>query len=253
MEEKIRNTHAFKAESYDTGRPHYPMAFFEYLYNEIGLNSNSIIADIGAGTGKITREFLKRGNKVFAVEPDKDMIRVLKNNLSQFTNCTTIESIAEDTNILDKSVDFIFCGNSYHWFNRNKVVHEFNRIIKNNNGRFNIIITTLGANHYDYSDEYHEVVCKYFRPVLGRKSNTDSPFINDSAEKKIFEFVVYQGYDEFINGALSGSFSPTPDDDCFEEYCKAMKQIFENYNKNGKLETPFILTCMFGRTKNLVM
>jgi len=63
------------------------------------INPNSVIADIGAGTGKITKRFLEKGNKVFAVEPDKDMMRVLKNNLSKFSNLELIPT--ENTDILN--------------------------------------------------------------------------------------------------------------------------------------------------------
>ena len=68
------NTHSNKAESYNIGRPNYPKSFFDYLYGDIDLSDKAIILDAGAGTGKVTKEFLKRGNSVYAIEPDKDMM-----------------------------------------------------------------------------------------------------------------------------------------------------------------------------------
>lgn len=63
------NTHVGKAESYNLGRPAYPDAFYDYLYGEFGLSAKAVVADIGAGPGKVSRPRLghvpKRGTFVF--------------------------------------------------------------------------------------------------------------------------------------------------------------------------------------------
>lgn len=226
-----KNTHANKAESYNIGRPDYPEVFYEYLYKEIGLTENTIIADIGAGTGKITKGFLERGNKVFAVEPDKDMIKILKNNLSQFPNCISIESTAESTEISANSVDLIFCGNSYHWFDRDKVIPEFKRILKNDTHQSNIVITSF---------------------VPYQAANTPSPFKRDTFAEKTFEYIVYNSFNEYLHGSLSSSAAPIPEDDNFEEYCESLKHSFEKYSIDGKIEVQFKLYCITGNVGNLI-
>ena len=67
-------------------RPSYPQAFIEYLYSDVGINKDSIIADIGSGTGILTKQLLEVGNKVLAVEPSDGMRLVAEvdlKNLSQ--------------------------------------------------------------------------------------------------------------------------------------------------------------------------
>ena len=81
---ECRNTHAGKAENYDLGRPEHPEAFYDWLYGGFGLRPNAVIADIGAGTGKIARGFLERGGRVYAVEPDDDMRRIARERLRCF-------------------------------------------------------------------------------------------------------------------------------------------------------------------------
>jgi len=95
----MQNTHANKAQSYDLGRPDYPVAFYDWLYGAFGLSRNAVIADIGAGTGKITKGFLERDNRVYAVEPDENMQRILASKLSSFSNCTVLGNCAENTGI----------------------------------------------------------------------------------------------------------------------------------------------------------
>lgn len=128
MDSKIKDSHALKSESYDIGRPIYPKAFYEFLYNEVGFEQNSVIADVGAGTGKVTRGFLDYGSKVYAIEPDNDMLKILKDKIGHYTNCIPLANTAENTCIESNIIDFIFCGNSYHWFERSKVIPEFKRI-----------------------------------------------------------------------------------------------------------------------------
>ena len=226
-----KNTHANKAESYDIGRPCYPNEFYEYLYGQWGLTKNTVIADMGAGTGKVTKGFLERGNRVYAVEPDKDMMRRLKNNLANFPDCIHIESTAENTEIPAASIDIIFCGNSYHWFDKGMVIPEFKRVLRNAGSKFNIVITSLGQWMADMA----------------------SPFENGKYIEKTFEYTVYNELHEYLHGNLSASWAPTPEDDNFHEYCESLKQSFDENSIDGKIEVRFKLFCMIGNVENLIL
>ena len=43
-------------------RPRYPEAVLEFLQDELGLTTKSVIADVGSGTGLLAELFLKNGN-----------------------------------------------------------------------------------------------------------------------------------------------------------------------------------------------
>ena len=45
---------------YSQYRPDYPMEFIDYLYYDVGIYKNSIIADIGSGTGILTKQLLEK-------------------------------------------------------------------------------------------------------------------------------------------------------------------------------------------------
>ncbi len=62
-----------RAENYLKFRPRYPKEVIETLRVECGLFPSSRIADIGSGTGALTELFLQNGNRVFAVEPNRQM------------------------------------------------------------------------------------------------------------------------------------------------------------------------------------
>ncbi|MCL2408727.1 MAG: class I SAM-dependent methyltransferase [Oscillospiraceae bacterium] len=247
---KQNNTHAHKAESYHIGRPDYPEAFFDYLYNEVSLPHDSIIADVGAGTGKNTKKFLEKSSKVFAVEPDKDMMKMLRSNLSQFPDCLFVGRTAEDTGIPAGSVDLIFCGNSYMWFDRSVVVPEFKRIIRADNHQ-NIVIARLGPGEDVYAGELIEIDKKFSKPVSGRPPNNSPPFQHDIFVNKVFDYTLYQDFNEFLHGCLSASSAPNTEDDIFEDYVTSLRQLFEKYSNEGKLETRFKLFVVVGCVDNL--
>ena len=56
-----------KAEIYNKYRSNYPNQCIEDIIKVIN-NKNIIIADIGAGTGKLTEQFLRKGIKVIAIK-----------------------------------------------------------------------------------------------------------------------------------------------------------------------------------------
>ena len=64
-----------RVDNYVRYRPSYPPEVLALLKAECGLTPDSVIADIGSGTGILTRIFLENGNRVFGVEPNPEMRR----------------------------------------------------------------------------------------------------------------------------------------------------------------------------------
>jgi SAM-dependent methyltransferase len=60
-----------RVADYARYRPGYPAAVLEILSKECVLSPDHIVADIGSGTGLLSELFLKNGNRVFGVEPNR--------------------------------------------------------------------------------------------------------------------------------------------------------------------------------------
>lgn len=91
-----------------------------------------VIADVGAGTGKLTENLVNLQCPVhgFAVEPN-DAMR--EEGVKLFGNSTKIiwkEGSAESTGLEDSSVDWVLMGSSFHWTDAPKAMKEFYRILK---------------------------------------------------------------------------------------------------------------------------
>lgn len=123
------------AKLYDL-MPPISAELLNYLFKNV-IRENDILADIGCGTGRLTKELLKNGNIVYAVDPDEDMLDLCKSNLHKNKNIIFVNGSDNKTNLEDKSVDFILVSQSLHRFDLESFKKECNRILKNKN---NIVV-----------------------------------------------------------------------------------------------------------------
>jgi SAM-dependent methyltransferase len=96
------------AEAYARTRPPYPRAAVERAAVELGLGADATVLDLAAGTGNLTRTLREVFASVVAVEPDVEM-RV------QFEG-DVLPGTAEEIPLADGSVDAVFVGEAFHWF-----------------------------------------------------------------------------------------------------------------------------------------
>src|SRR5215472_11019517 len=104
-----------RVENYTKYRPSYPQQVLQLLSNECGLTADSVIADVGSGTGIMTRLFLENGNQVFAVEPNREMRHEAERNLASYARFTSVDATAEVTTLPDASADFVVAAQAFHW------------------------------------------------------------------------------------------------------------------------------------------
>jgi SAM-dependent methyltransferase len=117
-------------ENYVRFRPGYPIDLLDFMKHETRLSPQSVIADIGAGTGKLTELFLKNGNPTFAVEPNADMRAAAERLYEDFSNLHSLNGTAEATNLPDQSADFVVAAQAFHWFDQVAARQEFLRILR---------------------------------------------------------------------------------------------------------------------------
>ncbi|HEX2945606.1 MAG TPA: methyltransferase domain-containing protein [Clostridia bacterium] len=240
-----------KAENYEKGRPEYPPEFIAYLYNDLGISKSDVIADIGSRTGKMSKLFLEKGNRVFCVEPNRDMRNLSNDRLNHYKHYVSVPKPAEDTGIKSNSIDYIVCGNTYDYFDRHLAKPEFKRILKKDG---KVIVTYYGPD-LEYSSELAELNSKYAlknTSALPQKNRDFSDiFRKDRFVEKIFEHTFFESYDDFIAGCMSFSGAPKPKDENYNLYCDGLKNIFDNFKTNDKLKCTFRLRCLIGSVDDL--
>ena len=227
-----------KAQFYNS-RPTYPQECINHLTQKFNLNSDSIIADIGAGTGILTKPFLEFGCRAYAVEPNEDMFLELSRQLSRYSNIEFLRTSAEKTDIPSLSCDAVVVGTAFHWFDKDKFRAECNRILKNNK---NVAILRIANN--TEADKQIEKIKRYSeQDLIEAKQFFGKGFI----EHVCFEYV--QSFDEerYVNHLLSSATAPLPNDANFDEYVVRCKNVFKKHFENGLAELPFVVNCYIGR------
>src|SRR6516162_10406305 len=119
-----------RAADYARYRPAYPLEVLDVLRDWCALKPEHAIADIGSGTGLLTKLVLENGNPVFGVEPNAEMRAAGEHVLQGCTNFSSVSGSAEATTLPSQAVDFITAGQAFHWFNVPLAAKEFRRILK---------------------------------------------------------------------------------------------------------------------------
>lgn len=240
-----------RVEKYVRYRPGYPPEVLQALQSECGLTPSHVVADIASGTGIWTRMLLENGNRVFGVEPNREMREAGERLLNGFAKFASIAGTAENTHLEDHSVDFVTAAQAGHWFDRVLSRREFVRILKP--GGWLVLLwnerltdTTPFLRAYErllltYGTDYREIrherttdaVNEFFDPV---------PF----AERT---FTLRQEFDYAgVEGRLlSSSYAPGPDHPQHLPMIEELKRIFDANAVNGRAAFDYKTRVYFGQ------
>jgi SAM-dependent methyltransferase len=94
-----------------------------------GLLPSWLVADIGAGTGMLADVFLANGNQVLAVEPNAEMRTACMASHAD-SRLEVFDASAEATSLPSQSIDLVCVGRAFHWFDVDRSMTEFRRILK---------------------------------------------------------------------------------------------------------------------------
>jgi SAM-dependent methyltransferase len=113
------------AETYDRVRPPYSQALLDRAQAELELAPEATVLDLAAGTGRLTRELSRRFADVVAVEPDERMRALYGGALAGSAEAIPLE---------DASVDAVFVGEAFHWFDPEAAIPELVRVLRPRGG-----------------------------------------------------------------------------------------------------------------------
>jgi ubiquinone/menaquinone biosynthesis C-methylase UbiE len=115
------------AEEYERGRPGYPLEAIHSLIRELHLERRSVVVDLAAGTGKLTRDLLGCFDEVIAIEP----LAAMKQQLAlEAPAARSLQGSAESMPLADGSADAIFVAQAFHWFDGRRALDEMARVLK---------------------------------------------------------------------------------------------------------------------------
>jgi SAM-dependent methyltransferase len=119
-----------KVADYVASRPDYPAALLAELRRRCP--PPALAADVGAGTGLLTRDLLRSGYYVVAVEPNDEMRQACDHLLAGVPRCRSVPGSAESIPLPDGSVSLITAAQAFHWFDLERSRREFRRVLAPN-------------------------------------------------------------------------------------------------------------------------
>jgi SAM-dependent methyltransferase len=227
-----------RVDHYVRFRPTYPKQVIKVLQEECGLAADSLVADIASGTGLFTRLLLENGNRVIGVEPNADMRRAGEEYLSRFSNFVSVIGTAEDTTLPNHSLDFVTAAQAAHWFDRDKSLAEFRRILKP--GGYLVLlwndrlVDAPGFNH-----DYEELVLQYgtdYAEVKRRDAAVAHFFRDIPCRKRAFPNHQHMDFESLKGRLLSSSYIPQPDQPAYESMIADLKSLFDKYQAAGRVQ-----------------
>ena len=233
-------------------RPGYPPAVLRLLEEECGLDPTSVVADVGSGTGILSELFLRNGNRVYGVEPNREMREAGERLLASYANFVSVDGRAEETTLEDACVDFVTAGQAFHWFDPAPARREFVRILRP--GGWVVLAwndrrtagTPLLEDYerllVEYGTDYKEVSVKYAEESM-------LAALYGPGEMRAKTFDNEQVFDlEGLRGRLtSSSYSPQPGHPDFDPMMRELETLFRRHQRDGRVVVAYDTKVFYGR------
>lgn len=243
-----------RVEDYAKYRPGYPTALVDLLTTDCGLTPDSIVADVGSGTGKLSEIILANGNVVIGVEPNEAMRLVAEKIFKDEPRFRSVDGTAEATTLPDASVDLIVAGQAFHWFDPLKTRHEWIRVLKPNcwaaliwNDRK--LETTPFLSDYEqllkeFGTDYAEVRHDQGLPMIEQFFAGDPFVLRGFPNTQVFDF------DGLRGRVRSSSYTPEPDHPSFAPMMSRLEAVFDKHQENGYVNFDYETKVFYGRLSN---
>lgn len=241
-----------KGKIYAQARPHYPTALFDRLQKEGIVTAQSVVADVGAGTGIFSRQLRTIAARVYAVEPNASMRAAAENACRGDEGIVSINASAEHTGLPAGAVDCVTAAQAFHWFDRDAFCAECRRILRPSGH------VVLVWNDRDESapviQEHAKVNARWCAGYRGFTAGADiaeaeqfMDFFRGAYAVWQFENEVCYDLDGLIRRSLSSSYAPREGDAAYQPYVEAITDLFRQYGREGWLRYPYITRCYVGQ------
>ncbi len=179
------------AHIYERGRPPYPPEAVDWLLPP----GTPRVVDLGAGTGKLTRELVARRLPVTAVDPSEGMLAELRRVLP---GVPAHLGSAERIPLPDDTADAVLVAQAWHWTDPERAVPEIARVLSPG-GRLGLL--------WNLRDESVDWVRRLGLVIGGAGQDRDTgigpPF--GPVETREFRWTHHLGRDELLDMVASRS------------------------------------------------
>ena len=238
-------------DDYIRYRPSYPRQVVEVLARDCGLSAGSVVADVGSGTGFLSKLFLDVGCSVIGVEPNREMREAGERLLNGYAKFSSRDGRAEQTGLADASVDLAVAGQAFHWFDAAPTRAEFRRIVRA--PRWVALVWNERLESGDFLLGYERLLQRYatdYAKVDHRR--IDAQRITDFFEHRDWKLATFPNVQHFdwtgLRGRLeSSSYAPRVGDANYEPLMRELRELFDAHQKNGTVDFAYDTNLYYGK------
>ncbi len=115
------------AETYGAVRPSYPDTVYDGICAAGGVERFGVAADVGCGAGASLKGLARIADRIIGIEPAPRMRAIAA---EKYPNAAMRDGTGMETGLEDASVDLITVATAFHWFERQRALEEFHRILR---------------------------------------------------------------------------------------------------------------------------
>ena len=183
----IRLSFGNVAETYHRVRPPYSQAAARPRAGSCSRSdADAQVLDLAAGTGRLTRELARRFAHVVAVEPN-DAMRAL------IADGDVRAGAAEAIPLEDASVDAVFVGEAFHWFDARAAIAEIARVLRPRGG-----LALIWTHWWETEPPLPDAALELLRGPWERFAAQRNAPWDDSFVESPFEPLRYERFEEAI-------------------------------------------------------
>lgn len=229
--------HSAQSNYYKYRTPYIPK-LFSSIADYLGINSQSIVVDLGCGTGEVSSQLAKYAGKVYGYDGSSEM-------LSNAQKASNISYQVADLNLTTPSIpekaNHLFFGRSIHWFPSTSLDRISSNMLKD--GGAIIVCSTQWAPIGDWWLEYQSIINRYTNKNFDKKNvdftgRTNLTPIGFFIDKKIaVETQLRVKVDFMIGHTLSTTYREnlTNLTNRFQEFHKDMKDRLQEFSDRGEI------------------
>jgi SAM-dependent methyltransferase len=239
-----------RVKDYVRYRPGYPQAVIDTLHDEAGLSPGGVVADVGSGTGILTRLILSAGHTVYAVEPNDAMRAAAESDLTHYPGFRSVKGTAEATTLPDASVDLVTAGQAFHWFDPDASREEFARILRPG-GTVALVWNMRRTTQPGFMADYEAMLQAFGLSYNDVKQSAhmgditrlyvDGYTVHTFSNRQVFDFEGLRGR------LLSSSYAPPPGHPLHAPMLAALRGLFDQYEQAGVVTVEYETQLYYGR------
>ena len=245
------------ADNYHSVRPGYPAQLFKDVKENCGLNKNSRLLEIGAGSGIATAELAKSGSQIVAIEPGSNLVSIAKKQTKEFKNVEIFEGTFEDFHTT-KKFDVILAFTSFHWLDEGDKYQQVLDLL-NSSGNLVLVWNSFFLSDSQVTAEVNKAYTRFLpeeypnestiaevnKGVLSKLSGREQEVMANPIFQTIFaqKYANSYNYDDQTYPKLLNTFPKIIE---IEEKKRSnfLKQISEIVKKYGKISVPVLTTLI---------